>query len=369
VFRKRLGHPRLLSQSDETRRWRQVRQALKLPVSETFLAEEWRQVILAQQVADGEAYLAARRTGRGRPLGSRQRTQVWAAIDAFQRGLLEAGLWTHETIQAEAAALLSDEEDKPFRHVVVDEAQDLNPSQWRLLRAAVAPAFDDVFIAGDTHQRIYQHRISLKDVGISIAGRSVRLTVNYRTTGEILAWSLNMLHGQSIDDMDGGSETVAGYRCETHGTLPQLKAFSGRTDEQRALVEQVRAWMDAGVEPSEIGVTARSNAAVDALTLELKRSDIDAYSLAESQAGSSGVAVGTMHRMKGLEFRCMAVVGVTTSQVPPASAITPAEEDRATHLQDLQRERCLLFVACTRAREQLYVSWHGAPSDFIAQVR
>jgi hypothetical protein len=369
VFRRRLGHPKLLSQSDETRRWRQVRQALKLPVSETFLAEEWRQVVLAQQVRDGEAYLAAKRTGRGRPLGSRQRNQVWEAIDAFQRGLLEAGLWTHETIQAEAAALLSEGEDKPFRHVVVDEAQDLNPNQWRLLRAAVAPAADDVFIAGDTHQRIYQHRISLRDVGMNIAGRSARLTVNYRTTAEILAWSFNMLHGQAIDDMDGGSETVAGYRCETHGALPDLKSYRGRTDEHKALVEQVRAWMDAGVEPSEIGVTARSNGAVDTLLLELKRLDIDAHALADSQAGSSGVAVGTMHRMKGLEFRCMAVIGVTAQQVPPPSAITPAEEDRATHLQDLQRERCLLFVACTRAREQLYVSWHGAPSEFIEQVR
>ncbi|TDU83153.1 UvrD-like helicase family protein [Kribbella voronezhensis] len=369
VFRKRLGHPKLLSPTDETRRWRQVLRALKLPVTETFMSEEWRQVVLAQQVPDGEAYLAAKRTGRGRPLGSRQRTQVWAAIDAFQRGLIEAGLWTHETIQAEAAAVLGEASDKPFRHVVVDEAQDLNPNQWRLLRAAVAPASDDVFIAGDTHQRIYQHRISLKDVGLNVAGRSARLTVSYRTTAEILAWSLNMLHGQQIDDMDGGSETIAGYRCETHGTLPQLKSFAGRTDEYRALSEQVRTWIDAGVEPGEIGVTARSNSAVDTLILELRRSDIDAYALADSQARSSGVAVGTMHRMKGLEFRCMAVVGVTTNQVPPPSAITPVEEDRATHLQDLQRERCLLFVACTRAREQLYVSWHGTPSDFIDQVR
>jgi hypothetical protein len=369
VFRKRLGHPKLLSQADETQRWRRVRQALKLPVSETFLAEEWRQVILAQQVSDGEAYLMAKRTGRGRPLGNRLRAQVWEAIDTFQRGLVEAGLWTHETIQAEATVLLGEMSDRPFQHVVIDEAQDLSPSQWRLLRAAVAPAADDVFIAGDTHQRIYQHRISLKDVGMNIAGRSARLTVNYRTTAEILAWSFTMLNGQAIDDMDGGSETVAGYRCETHGVQPLLKSFRGRTDEQKALVEQVRAWMDAGVQADEIGVAARSNGSVDTLILELKRSGIDAYALADSQTGSSGLAVGTMHRMKGLEFRCMAVVGVTANQVPPASAITPVVEDRATHLQDLQRERCLLFVACTRAREQLYVSWHGAPSEFIEQLR
>ncbi|GAA1643216.1 ATP-dependent helicase [Kribbella alba] len=368
VLRQRLGQPKMLSATDETRRWRQIRRSLRLPLSEIFLAEEWRQVVLAQQLSDCDAYLEAERTGRGRALGSRQRSQVWEAIDIFQRGLLDAGLWTHETVQAEAAAMLSEADDKPFRHVVVDEAQDLSPSQWRLLRATVPHAPDDVFIAGDTHQRIYQHRISLKNVGMNIAGRSVRLTVNYRTTAEILAWSLNMLHGQAIDDMDGGSETVAGYRCETHGVPPQLNGFLGRTDEQRALVEQVRAWMDAGVEPSEIGIAARSNGAVDTVVMELRRSEIEAHALTDSHAGVNAVSVGTMHRMKGLEFRCMAVVGVTAQQVPPPSAVAPIEEDRATHLQGLQRERCLLFVACTRAREQLYVSWHGMPSEFIERV-
>jgi superfamily I DNA/RNA helicase len=368
IFRQRLGQPILLSQADEGRRWRHIRQALKLPVTDTFLAEEWRQVVLAQQIRDAEAYLAANRTGRGRPLGSRQRARVWAAIDAFQSGLLEAGVWTYETIQDEAAALLSGMEDKPFRHVIVDEAQDLSPSQWRLVRAAVAPAHDDVFIAGDTRQRIYQHRISLKAVGMNVAGRSARLTVNYRTTAEILAWSLKMFGSQATDDMDGGSETIAGYRCETHGIPPRLKSFRSRTDEQRGLVEQVRTWLDAGLEPSEIGVAARSNGATDALILELRRSGIDAYPLVDTQSGPGGVAVGTMHRMKGLEFRCMAVVGVTADTVPLSSAVTPIEADHATHQQDLQRERCLLFVACTRAREELYISWNGAPSEFIEQA-
>lgn len=75
-----------------------------------------------------------------------------------------------------------------------------------------------------------------------------------------------------------------------------------------------------------------------------------------------------MHRMKGLEFRCVAVVGVGENQVPALSAVTSLQEDAVSHHLDLQRERCLLFVACTRAREQLAVSWHGAPSLFLADL-
>jgi len=79
--------------------------------------------------------------------------------------------------------------------------------------------------------------------------------------------------------------------------------------------------------------------------------------------------VGTMHRMKGLEFRCMSVVGVNEHLVPFPKAVTPADEDGLAHAQDLQRERCLLFVACTRAREQLHLSWYGNPSPFLSSAR
>jgi superfamily I DNA/RNA helicase len=72
-----------------------------------------------------------------------------------------------------------------------------------------------------------------------------------------------------------------------------------------------------------------------------------------------------MHGMKGLEFRCVAVVGASRDHLPLPQAITPESEDAVRHGLDVQQERCLLFVACTRARERLRVSWAGEPSEFI----
>ena len=57
-----------------------------------------------------------------------------------------------------------------YRHVVVDEAQDLSPAHWMLLRAMVAPGPNDMFLAGDTHQRIYDNYVSLGSLGIAIRG-------------------------------------------------------------------------------------------------------------------------------------------------------------------------------------------------------
>jgi superfamily I DNA/RNA helicase len=59
------------------------------------------------------------------------------------------------------------------------------------------------------------------------------------------------------------------------------------------------------------------------------------------------------------------VIGVGDDLVPMPYAVTPAEEDTAAHEEDLQRERCLLFVACTRARDRLYVTHTGAASPFL----
>ncbi|MFG1873914.1 UvrD-helicase domain-containing protein [Sphaerisporangium sp. NPDC049003] len=365
IFAARHGRAAILRDKEEKEIWRRIVKRLDAPFTETFLAEEWRHVVLAQRVTDAAGYLAAKREGRGRRLGTRQKAQLWQAVWEFEEELKRRRVWTYETICVEATRLLGERADRPYRHVIVDEAQDLHPVQWRFLRAAVAEGPDDLFIAGDTHQRIYSNRVSLRDVGVKVAGRSSRLTVNYRTTAEILGWSLGMLRGEPIDDMDGGLDSVAGYRSQVHGYPPELHGFRTQKEELDALEQKVREWRDMGVEPEEIGIAARSNMLADSAVTVLNAAGIAAQSLAKAAGAEGVVRAGTMHRMKGLEFRCVAVIGVGEHAVPPSSAVTLPEEDSVTHAQDLQRERCLLFVACTRARERLYVSWHGNPSPFL----
>jgi superfamily I DNA/RNA helicase len=82
----------------------------------------------------------------------------------------------------------------------------------------------------------------------------------------------------------------------------------------------------------------------------------------------AAVQIGTMHAFKGLEFRCVAVIGVSSVALPNPRAVTPIDVDRLQHEADLLAERCLLFVACTRARDGLYVSWWGEPSEFLVDA-
>lgn len=165
--------------------------------------------------------------------------------------------------------------------------------------------------------------------------------------------------------MNEDFETLAGCRSDVHGAPPILHGASTRSAEMDHLVAVVRSWLGDGVQPGQVGIAARSSVLVEAAVAALAGSGIPAVSLAKRASREGEVAVATMHRMKGLEFRCVAVVGVGQQQVPAPSAVTPATDDQRSHDLDIQRERCLLFVACTRARENLVVSWHGTPSPLL----
>jgi superfamily I DNA/RNA helicase len=70
-----------------------------------------------------------------------------------------------------------------------------------------------------------------------------------------------------------------------------------------------------------------------------------------------------MHRMKGLEFSRVLLVGVGASTMPLA---TLDYEDEARREEHENQERCLLYVACSRARDELAIAGHGDPSPFLS---
>jgi hypothetical protein len=331
-----------------------------LPFTPTFLEREWRQVILAQDLHEEQAYLTCSRAGQGAPLGKPQRRQLWQAVQSLEASLRGMGRDTFPQLADEAARVAQ----PTYRHIIVDEAQDLHPTQWRLLRALVQNGPDDLFIVGDPHQRIYDNHVSLSKLAINVRGRSRRLTVNYRTTQEILAVAVPTLGQGSFADLDDSADSLDGYRSPLHGRRPKVIPASTREAELVALVRQVRSWLDEGIEPHAIMVAARVGYLWKAASEKLLAAGIPVAKLSASPK-TNGVRLGSMHGMKGLEFQAVAVIGVSDEIVPAPNAVTQAEDDPLAHAQDLQRERCLLFVACTRARDHLYVSYTGTPSPFL----
>ena len=88
----------------------------------------------------------------------------------------------------------------------------------------------------------------------------------------------------------------------------------------------------------------------------IKRNKVDDRSL-------EGIRVATMHRVKGLEFKYVFVVAVNQSIVPLKSAIS--KTDPVSEAESITAEKCLLYVALTRAQKGAYVTSYGRESEFL----
>ncbi|MBR8741172.1 UvrD-helicase domain-containing protein [Nocardiopsis sp. MG754419] len=359
--------PRMIGADELAQRWRSVALADGLPFSGRFLVDEWEQVILAKGLDLLPDYIRCERSGRVQHLAPEHRRQVWETVRRYVGAMRVEGLWSYPQLAAEAARLVS-RSGPLFRHAVVDESQDLHPAQWRMLRASVPEGPDDLFVVGDPHQRVSDNRVSLASLGINVRGRGHRLRVSYRVTQEILDWSMPILGREAALGMDDDADTLAGYRSLLRGPAPVVRGCDSRTEELRALGEWVRVWLEAGVNPEEIAVAGRNQWVERGVAKELEARGVPTAPL-EDGGAPGAVRVGTMHRMKGQEFRCVAVVGVSEHLLPPKAAIEAAEGDQVALEQVIQQERTLLFVACTRARDALYVSHVGRPSRLITENR
>ncbi len=131
---------------------------------------------------------------------------------------------------------------------------------------------------------------------------------------QILGWSTALLVGRLFEQLadDGRHETLLGYRSALHGSGPEVFAGASETAELDALVVRVRGWLDSGIAPGEIGISARFNKVCDKAVKRLEAAGIRAARLrGDTFADQGDVQIGTMHAFKGPEFRCVAVIGVS----------------------------------------------------------
>jgi superfamily I DNA/RNA helicase len=334
-----------------------------------FLHDEWSQVILGQALSSRDEYFRARRAGRGKTLNRAQRAEVWQLVERFTKRLNEANLWTFRRVAAHAARIERDRAQAHghrYRHVVVDEAQDLSPAHWMLLRAMATLGPDDMFLAGDTHQRIYDNYVSLGSLGIAIRGRSTRLTLSYRSTHQILSVAEALLGTEEWDDLDDGTDSLAGYRSVLRGPRPSLRGYPTWAQELDGILRQVREFQPADGTPPSVGVAVPERRYVAEVEAYLNEHGVPATTIGpDGPRKPEVVHVGTLHRFKGLEYQQMIVAGVSDGVLPAARVAGLRDTDPQRYEREVKQARSLLFVAATRARDALAISWHGAPSPFL----
>jgi mRNA-degrading endonuclease RelE of RelBE toxin-antitoxin system len=339
-----------------------------LKFSLAFLMSEWDQVVDASQLSTWEGYRDTGRLGRKTRLNEDRRKSLWGIFDEVRKELDQAELITEAGVFAKLTATVGNARNPPYAFAVVDEAQDISASQLKFLAALSGNRANALFFAGDLGQRIFQHPFSWKALGVDVRGRARTLRVNYRTSHQIRAQADRLLEGE-ISDVDGNVETRRDAISVFNGAPPVVQTYANSEAEIGAVGEWLAARAGESVAAHEIGIFVRSaeqlgraKAAAEAAKLPFKVLDerVDAI--------GGFVAIGSMHLAKGLEFRAVAVMACDDEVIPLQARIDEVGED--SDLKEVyDTERQLLYVACTRARDFLFVTGVDPASEFLDDLK
>ena len=205
----------------------------------------------------------------------------------------------------------------------------------------------------------------LSRYGFETRGRSRRLTLNYRTTAENLAWAVRVLEGGQYTDLDDEAESTSGYRSARHGLKPVLKPCKTLREEFDAAAATVAGWLvEDGVAPETIGLLVRDRTQRDRLVAALHERDVTVRAVDRDTVRAGQPVAMTMHRAKGMEFAKVLLFEVSSKSMP--MGLHDYEYDEAELAEVMLRERSLLYVAASRARDELVVTWTGERTKLIA---
>ena len=332
-----------------------------------LIASEWHHVVDAWQLETQEAYYDIPRLGRKHRMGAKQRARIWPIFARTRELLAARGLLSWPEIYRQVTGYFAQSDDKPFSHIIVDEAQDLGVPELRMLAAIADRRPDALFFAGDIGQRIFQKPFSWKALGIDIRGRSDVLKVNYRTSHQIRRATDGLLPS-TIRDMDGNEEDRKGTISAFTGPEPEVRTFADTKQEIEAVALWVYESIDEGIQPDEIGIFVRSDNELARAFAVVEQIDHVAVLLSDGAEERAGrVSVGTMHSAKGLEFKVVVVMACDDDVLPWQERIEAAADER--ELDELyETERHLFYVACTRARDLLWVSGVMPASEFFVDL-
>lgn len=331
-----------------------------------FLYAEYIDVIVYNNIKEEAVYLRQPRTGRTRSLSRKQRMEVWRLVQQYEAKKKDEKKVDRLELFNMTANYFNENDIRPYTNVIVDEFQDFSNPELRFLRALVKEGENDLFLVGDPFQRIYKGRkMNFAAAGINVRGnRSRKLKVNYRTTEEIKKVAVSIVKGQKYDDMDGGEEDNRGYVSLMHGSRPEYKCVDNAQEEVDAIMTFIQDCIDQGMQASEICVVSRAANMTKPIKDALYHKGIN-YN--EKNLNTNGITICTMHSIKGLEFRAVAVMGVNERNMPSAENSDPKfmGMDAAEKKEYLMNIRSLLYVSITRARDVVLITGYGQPCKLL----
>ncbi|WP_426449643.1 UvrD-helicase domain-containing protein [Paenibacillus sp. S-38] len=327
-----------------------------------FLSEEitW---IKSNNISSRAEYLNVPRAGRGTQVHV-TRSHRESIYDIFEK--YQSLLKGRRCIDFDDIALLiiqnvdKIQKNKMPSHILIDEAQDLTPAQFRAIKLLAAKSLT---IAADKGQQIYRRNFTWKSVGIEIRGtRNKFLSRTFRSTKQIiqLARSLQAHDKQLITD----DEYMPSQDPDAIGPKPELMVSNKLPDEINTVVRKIKQIQ--GIFPEDtIAIIAYSQDRLSDFEEALTENNIGSIYIKSDDADfiTPGVKLVSFHSSKGLEFDHVIVTGLQDGKLP-YGIMDPGDDPESFKAT----ERRKLYVAMTRAKLTLTLSAVTPISPFIHEL-
>lgn len=299
-------------------------------------------------------YLDADRIGRKVGLAPGFRTAVWRIRTRYLQLREKAGVpydW-HDLPTAVREGLAADSRPRMYRHIVIDEGQDLSPEAIRSLVAAVQPG-GTVNFFGDYHQQIYGQGLSWRRCGLKVKTIDP-FRDNLRNTAQIARIAIAM---SEMAHMTGDTEDlIEPVEPTAAGSVPILLECRSEASEIAEIQRVAKDQAGAGT----VAILARTWTEARAAVAGLNGARALKDSANTAWDPSPGIYYGTYHAAKGLEFAVVILPFANNTRLPNPQAVEAyGEADAST------RDGKSLYVAVTRARAELLVTYTGEVTDLL----
>lgn len=322
--------------------------------SQDYIRQELDYVRSAFSEYERTKYLEMERTGRVVPLTKPYRKSILAGLDGWEKKMSAVG--AVDDLGIVAALNKHIKALKPhFHHTLVDEVQDLGTLELEIIRKLTFSGVDDLFLCGDAAQSVQTKHADFKSVGINISSKnSISLKQNYRNSSQILSAAYDVLT-KSFEKIPSGTvdiEILPPEYANFSSPNPALLKAKSLKDElglALAYVDEVTP-KDSGKKAC-IALCGFTQKAVE----ELAR-DLSVSVLSDTSDISAGhLFLSDLEQTKGFEFDLMIIINCSNGVVPHPQL------PEAEWFRDLSK----LYVALTRAKTELVVSYSGDHSVFL----
>ncbi|MEV4633545.1 3'-5' exonuclease [Rhodococcus coprophilus] len=188
-----------------------------------------------------------------------------------------------------------------------------------------------------------------------------------RETAQNLHFAVSILSGAEYKDLEQEEESTSEYRSARLGPNPILIECTNAENELDKVAELIKSWIDdEDVDPSTIAVLTRGQTDRSQFVRALGEHGVEARVLDNSPDTTGHVQVLTMHRSKGMEFSRVILASIDDANAASKASMWSVPEEEQT--EALLRERSLLYVAASRARDTLVVTWSGRKSALLGST-